>query len=294
MPFPSVIDNSMRSAFASCPRKFFYQYILNYAPRDISIHLHAGIAFAKGMEVTRQAFYRDGLSADDSIQKGYCAVIETYGDKDYGDDAIKTAERMASALLYYFTAFPLETDFIKPARIGDQQVIEFNFTVPLPINHSDTGEPLLYYGRFDMVGENDGAIYIVDEKTTSQLGASWGKRYDLSSQFTGYAWGCQQYGLKVDAVLIRGISILKSGHGHAQHIMYRPQWMIDRWYKQLLRDIERMIVMYKSGEWDFNISDSCNSFGACTFHTPCSVADPIQWLNGPDFTHFVYNPLNIK
>lgn len=291
--FPSVIDNSMRSAFASCPLKFFRMYCLNIHPANANVHFHAGIAFAKGIETTRLAFYRDNESADSAIQKGYQEVLAAYGELEF-EDSTKTAINMASALLYYFSVFQLETDFVKPHMIGNSPLVEFNFTVPLPINHPDTGEPLLYYGRFDMVGEVDGVLYIVDEKTTSQLGPTWGRRYDLSSQFTGYAWGAQAHGKPIGAVLIRGISILKSGHGHAQHIMYRPQWQIDRWYAQLLRDIESMIAQYKSGVWNLNLSDSCSSFSGCPFSKVCQIQDHEPWLLGPDYKHFIYNPLEIK
>jgi hypothetical protein len=150
---------------------------------------------------------------------------------------------------------------------------------------------LIYAGRFDMIGVNEqGVLYIVDEKTTSALGPTWGKRYDLSSQFTGYTWACHQYGVPVGGVLIRGVSILKTKYDKAQHIMYRPDWQVERWYRQLLRDIQRMIAMYRDGYYDYAIGNACGAFGGCAFSIVCSTNDEERWLES-EYTHNDYNPL---
>jgi hypothetical protein len=57
IPFPTHIDASMRSSFAACPRKFFFQYLLRKVPVGTSIHLTFGGAMARGLEITRKAFY---------------------------------------------------------------------------------------------------------------------------------------------------------------------------------------------------------------------------------------------
>ena len=61
--------------------------------------------------------------------------------------------------------------------------------------------------RFGQMGEG---LYIEDDKTTSQLGSSWGAQWDMRSQFTGYAWAARQSGLPIAGIIVRGISILKT------------------------------------------------------------------------------------
>lgn len=291
-PFPSVISNSIRSTFKSCHREAYNKYFLKRIPVIPSIHLHAGGAFAKGMEATRQAYFVAGLSDTDALLKGTSVLLDSYGDLPEDDTVVKTAERMAGALQYYFTIFPLETDFIKPHVGADgKPMIETSFAIPLPISHPQTGDPLLYAGRFDMVGDNAGSIFIVDEKTTNALGPTWGARYDNSGQFTGYVYAMQQYGLPIGGIMIRGIAILKEKYNHAQHIMYRPQHVIDRWYKQLLVDTADMIRCWESGYWDYDFADACGSFGGCDFRTVCTMNDPDDWLQGSNFMHNPYDPL---
>ena len=291
--FPTHIDNSMRSEFVSCPRSFFNKYMLKRIPVIPSVHLHAGKAFASGMEATRKAFFDQGLSVDASLEIGYRTILEEYGNEDFGDDAVKTAERMAGALIFYFNAFPLDGDFVTPIKVNGKSMVEVNFALPIGVRHPDTNEPIIYFGRFDMVGESDKQIYIVDEKTTSSLGPTWGKKYEMSAQFTGYKWAMQEYGHDVSAILIRGVSILKTKYDKAQHIMYRPNWVVERWKQQLERDIQRMIECYKTNVWDYNLADSCGAYGGCDYQMPCQRQDEDAWLLGPDFMDNDYDPLRI-
>jgi hypothetical protein len=290
--FPTVIDNSMRSTFARCPHEFYNRYILNRAATETNVHLIAGAAFAKGVEVTRISYYDKQMSFQDALAEGYRAVILDYGDFEPPADSNKTATRMADALIYYFTQFPIDDDFVKPVKFNERSAVEFNFTIPINIAHPTTGEPILYAGRFDMLGEMNDTIMVVDEKTTSQLGSTWGAKYDLSSQFTGYCWAAKQYGFPVSGVLIRGVSILKEKYGHAQHIMYRPQWQIERWQDQLIRDINRMKVSFESGVWDYDLADACGAFGGCPYKAVCSSPDEDRWLAMMPIVH--YTPLNVE
>lgn len=54
--FPSVFDSSMLSAWKTCPSLFAHSYLQHWKPKGESVHLVAGKAFAKGLEVARTAF----------------------------------------------------------------------------------------------------------------------------------------------------------------------------------------------------------------------------------------------
>lgn len=280
-PFPSVWDASMLSAFRSCPQKFALGYLQHWKPRSDSVHLVAGGAFAKGLEVTREHFYAHGHTADSSIEAGVGALLHTYGDFPCPPDSAKSAERMAGALEYYFSIWPLGQDPAVPARFGDKLGIEFSFTHPLPINHPTTGEPLMYCGRADQVCEYAGGIFIEDDKTASQLGASWSRQWDLRSQFTGYCWAARAAGMRVDGVLVRGVSILKTKYDHAEAVAYRPDWQVDRWLAQTTRDIQRAMQCWSEGYWDWSLDHACTEYGGCMFRPVCLLQDgtPLLQLN---------------
>lgn len=292
MTFPRVIDNSMRETFRACPTRFFRSYIQQLTLPSISVHLHAGAAYAKGLEIMRQAYYENGLPVDDAIAEGLKALTIAYGDFQCPDDSPKTAERMMGALVYYADTFPLATDYIKPFIAGDKAALEFTFAIELPIDHPDTGEPILYAGRFDMLALYNDMLVVYDDKTASQLGGGWAKKWRINSQFSGYTWAAKQYGFDVQAVVVRGVSILKTGYNHAEVITYRPDWMLDRWYKQLLDEITQMIAMYKSSSFPLAMADACSSYGGCMFVDICDKQYPETWIE-TEFIHRPYDPLNV-
>ena len=68
--------------FRSCPTKCARSHFQEWKPKLQSIHLHAGGAFAKGLEVTRRSFYEQGKGVEDSVSDGVRALLVAYGDFD--------------------------------------------------------------------------------------------------------------------------------------------------------------------------------------------------------------------
>jgi len=278
-PFPDVLDSSALSAFRSCPRKFELEYLQHWKPRTPSVHLHAGGAFARGLEVARESYFIKLEASEVAIARGVGALLQFYGDFDCPEDSAKSAERMAGALVYYFDSWKLDEDSAVPATFpSGARGIEFSFLEPLDLAHPETGAPLLYAGRFDMLCDYAGRKFGEDDKTTSQLGATWANQWELRSQFTAYTWGAARAGFPIDGMLVRGVAIRKTGYDHAQSITYRPTWMVEKWYEQTLRDIERMILMWDSGAFDYNLDHACAEFGGCMFRQPCLSQEPGKWL----------------
>lgn len=284
--FPAVLDNTIVSNFAACERKAYYSFIRSASPTERSVHLVAGKTFAKGLEVTRNEFYVKGQPIDDAINAGALAMIIAWGDFEpawssdlEGKNSPKTLDAMIGALQYYFTVWNPYEDIIKPADMGGGRLgIEFSFAIPLDIPHPDTGDPLIYAGRSDLITEYNGTLMLVDEKTTGQLGPTWAKKWDLRSQFMGYTWAAREYGYDVAGCIIRGVSILKKSYGHAQSIVYHQPWLIDNWHSQLYARVQRMIDSWKSGRWMQAFNDECNAYAGCPYRILCSSPDPEKWL----------------
>ena len=290
-PFPAVLDSTIMAAFKSCPQKANLEFIQHWKLRDQSVHLHAGAAYASGMEAARVAYYIDGLSEPDSVAAGLYALLKAYGNFECPPDSAKSAERTAGALEYYFSHYRLGVDKAIPMTLpGGKRGIEFSFLEPIDLLHPETGDPILYSGRMDMMCSYEGMNLGEDDKTASQLGASWPRQWDLRSQFTGYVWGAGRAGIKLDGFLVRGVSILKTKYDTLQAITYRPQWLIDRWYKQLLLDGARMIEAWKSGYYDFNLDHACAEYGGCPFKSVCQMREP-QALLEQQFQRRKWDPV---
>lgn len=289
--FPHAVDSTLLASFRSCPQKFHRTYLEHWKPKSESVHLIAGGAFASGIEVARRAFYEQGRSADEAMGEGLQALMIHYGDFDPPSDSAKSLSRMCGALEFYFENYPLGNDGAVPVTFPNgKSGIEFSFAQPLPVNHPVTGDPILYTGRSDMIAEFAGGVYCFDEKTTSSLGASWSRQWELRSQFTGYQWAAQEFGVQVQGTIVRGVSILKTKYDTQQAITYRSPYEIDRWLTQVTHDLRRMIQCWESGWWDYNLDHACGEYGGCSMQGVCKSSQPEGWLE-TYFERRVWDPL---
>lgn len=307
--FPHVIDSSMLSTFRSCPYKFFRQYIEHWKPRTESVHLIAGGAFAKGIEMARRAYFEQGFGKEDSEAIGLQALLTAYGDFECPTDSNKTAARMVGALEYYFDKYSFGVDGAIPiTNKTGRRGIEFSFAEPLDFQHPITGDPILFCGRADMIADYAGGVFGFDEKTTTQLGGKWAGQWDLRSQFTSYSWAGKRNNIPMQGTIVRGISILKNGYDTQQVISYRADWEIERWELQIYRDLHRMLQMWFTSEydcnldgscsrsgnpWDRNDDSACNDYGGCSFRQVCKSREPEMYLQ-TDFEQRVWDPMAHK
>lgn len=287
--FPAAIDSTMLTCFRSCPQKFYNEFCLRLAPMAKSPDLHAGGAFAAGIEAVRRAVYTDKLALEAALAKGIEALTRYWGDYTPPEKHAKTYTNMSNALFDYFEKYIPERDHVQPVMNGDIPQVECRFAHPMPVNHPVTKEPLFFAGRFDMLGLMAGQQYVVDEKTTKGFQINWSRQWALRSQFLGYTWAAREQGLPVEGAIIRGIAILKSEFRHLEAIIPIPQWQLDRWYFQTVRDMQRMVDCWESGFFDFNYGESCSSYGGCQFEILCTAQQPELWYG--DFTERNWDPL---
>lgn len=291
--FPTVIDATMRRDFVACATKFWYSYGRQIALEGRpSIDLWAGAAYAKGCEATRKAAFDGGLSDKDAVAEGALALIKYWGDMPDDPDSPKSLQRMLAALDYYFEMYPPSKDSIRPYRLPNGKLAtEITFCLPIPgTKHPETGEEVMYSGRFDMVGIQEDVLWGVDEKTSKALGATWPRKWTLRSQFVGYTWGAHSFNLPIAGFIIRGIAILKTQFNHAQAIVYNPSWKIERWLDQLREDVEDMTHQWLRGRWRMNLDDSCTSYSGCPFFRLCDSKEP-ESLIPVYYTHREWDPL---
>lgn len=295
IPFPPVIDSSMMSAYLSCPTSWKYRYLEGWTRSGTSIHLQFGKCFAAAMDKFRQSYYDNAMTIDDALQVAAATLLEKWGDYDpSGNGTNKSLERCVGALEAFTAQYNPELDWIKPARDARGKLMtEFSFAIPLPIKNPSTGEPILYSGRFDQICESStGILYGEDDKTTTQLGESWSKQWRLRGQFSGYSWGAREYGYNLQGFVVRGISILKRGYGHAEVIEQRPDWMLKHWYLHMLNTIQRMIDDWGCDDFPQSLDSACSSYGGCQFLDLCAAENPTQWLS--NYENVPFDPLHVE
>lgn len=298
----------MRGAWKACPRKFFWNYVMEVVPDGENVHLHAGGCFAKGLEHSRLAFYGGGQSYDEAVVTGAEALLKAWGSYDPGEGENKTVDRVLGAYEFYHCIHPMHSDHLQPYMVAGRPAVEFNFVLPIPgTHHPRTGQPILYAGRFDMLGTMRGqtTLFVVDEKTTSQLGPTWGNQWLIRAQFTGYVWGARQFGHPVAGAVVRGISILKEKYGNAESIIYRQDWQVDSWLENLRRDVDQMAAQWREMEehgipehpltvdesgkiidvqaplltpFTQSLDQACAAYGGCSYLRLCDSPNPESFI----------------
>lgn len=306
---PANIDSTMMSAFKSCPRKFFNEFVYGLRPPGISIDLHAGGVFAHCLEVVRKEVHINNRSLEEALLRANAAFEIEWGDFEIPDfkKTNKRPDRVWAAVESYFTQYPPRTDHIQPYFSNGKPTFEFTFAIPLepavdarrigdqagwPL-HPVSGEPFFYSGRFDMLGEYEGRPVVEDDKTSGTGHyANWSEKWDLRSQFIGYTWACQQLGIDVTDVVVRGVGIQMTQISHAEAIKPYSNGLRDRWVEQLRRDLWRLVRSWNEGYWDYNLGESCTAYGNCIFIQPCqSTQNEDSWLKTFDVRR--WNPLHV-
>ena len=312
-PFPKQVDNTMRGEWWKCPTSFrraFIQYLASQAP---SVHLHAGGAFAKGLEMARRSFHDAGRTIPEAMRDGLAAVIEAYGnfvpvETKQGD---KSLDNVIRAYDSYFQRYPLDSDVLQTYRAANGKLmVEFNFAIPSEVlrpycesckkwSPTETGrcvhcggplDPIIYCGRFDRLATRGDVLFVTDEKTATQLGESWAAQWDLESQFTGYYFAARHYGYPVGGVTVRGVGLLKTKISHAETTLHKGEWQLERWWEQLQKDLRKMVRAYVEWDWDLALAKgSCAQFGGCLYKIMCESPEPARWLN--QYRIRVWDPL---
>lgn len=311
--FPRVIDNTMYSDWRSCPHRFFRRHLQGLSKGRVNTHLHFGGCFASAVERARLNFCA-GEDASSCVKDACEQFITSWGNFEIPDGATQSERNksLAAGLLAvqdYFREWPLDA----PDEPGGCEIyvhdnkpcVEFSFALPIPgSRHPDTGEPIIYCGRFDMIGRlpHSHTLLGVDDKTTGALGDHWRSQWRLRSQFTGYVWGAREFGVSLDGFRVRGTAILKGQTKFDYVDTPRAPWMMDRWLTQLQHDLDLMTEQYIDWKgrpssytphpFGQNFDHACSDFNGCEFIDLCASATPETWLS--EYVVDRWNPLERK
>jgi len=283
---PTYIDATMMATFRQCPRKFFTEFCLDLRPSRLSIDLHAGACFASAIENLYTHYYGKagvvGVDFDTALLRTHGQFLDQWGDFVANKPTPKTRENVWRAVETYFTQWRPETDPIQPFDKSGGGAFEFTFAIPLDDHdwpRHPSGQPFLFAGRFDLLGLWQGRPIIRDEKTTTSIGSQWADQWRLRSQFMGYVWACQQSGIQLDTVCIRGVGILMKEIKLAEAFKTYGPSRIAKWHEQFQRDLWRLTKCWTDGYFDYNFADACTSYGGCPFMDLCESDHPERWYS---------------
>lgn len=254
------IDNFALTMFQSCPAKYDLRMRQGWTARRRSAALGFGGALHEGLA----AWYRthDKVKALEAIHNFWPANVPT---DDYRNKA-KCVEVMIEYLRHY------PSEMWNVVGFPDNPMIECTFTLDTGLTLED-GEPIEYGGIFDGLIEMNGVVYVLEHKSTSQLGATYFNQFKPNNQVTGYVWAAQHLsGGRVGGALINAIGVYKSSPTKFERtITSRSSEEIDEWLKNVRNTCQMIRDCEKRGVWPLH-TPSCVQYGLCEFHSVHSLS----------------------
>ena len=299
--FPVAIDSSAFSDLSACQAKYYWRHLRGMASRDIKIDLHFGKVLAHALDTLREAFFIKKLPAEEALHRMRVAALFSWGDfpeqplDRRGQPHVKSLPALLDALESYVEHFGLETDELTPISS------EFSFSLPIPDTaHPETGEPILWTGRIDMVAKGLGGVWIVDEKSTAKLGPAWADQWLLRPQFIGYFWALKQYGHNPSGVVVRGLGIYKDRVEFKPVVVTVTNHMVELFLQDVQDKIEALKKAFKGSPlyklernaFIHSFGSPCSQYGTCQFLPLCRSSSPETWLQ--DYDYQPWNPINTE
>lgn len=287
--FPLIISNTDLTLLSQCELRWYRERSQCLRKYGFNIDLTAGAAFAKGIELTRTAFYFSKLDSREAIEIGYEHILESMHEsmKDEDTDVLKSPERMALALKDYFKKFPLESSECIPMEREDGSfAIEHTLTAELPVLHPELDVPLIFKGKLDMLGREMGRLYTFDEKTCKTIASNSAAMLKTAGQFIGYSWLAREKGIIIEGAKVRKVAIQVKETKVEEIQIPITEYMVDMWFKSLVNKLEDLVSKYKlitKGK-DFNdVLTRDYQLGCTSFNKPCGYADACASSFGEKF-----------
>lgn len=254
MSFPRTVGTSLLESLVTCPRKWWFS--LREQEAEKSSHLIVGQAVAAALEAWRRA-RMTGLSKRDAAKASMWTLMKTWR---YAEDVGKTFVNAATALSLYWDEF------------SDEKTLaaEMTFAIPLPgITHPEGGE-IVFESRFDAIVELGGALWVLDDKTTSQLGPTWPQQWALRGQLIAYVWAANELGYPVRGAIVRGLRV-KGQPAVAQTApMVFSRWLLEEWLDSVRWHLQRAIDLWKCDKLPHGVfGPQCTTYGGCEWRGAC-------------------------
>ncbi len=290
----NVKDSSKTDTFMSCPRKYFYRYILGWTPDMNNIHLGFGTAWHLAVEHLARCHHLGLTKAHvDEANDIFLASYRKEFDAEWDED--NAPKNPAFAYL----------GLIAIANKLEKQNMNVLYT-EIPGTISLTDDDVIHF-KIDMIAEGlkghdfHGQKFIVDWKTTKSATQSWRDQWEMAIQPKTYLHAINfLYGAEnVAGVIMSGTIFRKTKpiEFMDHHVGATPtgmmMWMWTmRHHFSLLKWCHEALAA-SSDEDDImeafppNPSACTSKWGTCPFLSVCSnTPNPLQMCGEP--------PVNMK
>ncbi len=292
-----VLDNSKRSTYRSCKKKYKLQILLGLQPNSGSTALRFGSCWHAIQEGYHQYVIQNGwprtqdqhmLAITQGLQMGKDEYAKESEDKTFYDD-FKNFNTAAEGFSQYLDYFNTDKDFVEILST------EQKFECPMEPDNSTEEKllsslpPLTFTGRLDLALKMDGINWINDFKTTGWILDKVIAQANRSAQFIGYSYaakkvlgfesqGCLGNFMSLNAYRRKGGDYGKVKFNFKRVPQIYSPGDIDAWKLSFLETANKIWHSMQEDLWPESF-DNCFQYGECAYLKLCRQHVPDEDLN---------------
>ena len=268
-----IYDNSMLSAYKSCPRQYYLRYGKHWRSEGTAAPLVFGLSWHAGQDVIWQFAKKVG-NPSELARLAMAKFLETWEEEGFpATMGLEEIERLAPRTPSI--AHEMYENYIEQRwkMLMDAEVlaVEQPFAVPMP-GH----EGIFYVGRLDKVVSYNGQLLVLEHKTTTEYKIDGGFRptyvesWYTDSQVKGYQFGGGLYFEGLSQVWVDAALVHKKMHHFFRFIPVAHQVnIIEEWIKDTNNWVHRVEGDWKAGYFPRNEGSCIGKYGPCTFLNIC-------------------------
>ena len=308
-----LLDNSSMEKQTTCPRSAQYYICDRRESTDERTALTFGGIIHKALECRYQDLSKPPSEVLSAMLASNAVEFEKW---QAPEDDYRNYSMACQVCEEYLQHYPIE-EFTVLRKPDGSPAVEVPFAVPLGelsiggellvfrpgeaphLEHFDK-LPVVWTGRIDVLYESQGRVYIMDHKTTSMMGPSYFKEFELSSQVYGYVWAASKllnrsdYGFCVNALAIRKATKTGKGNEYIRNIVSLDQSLLEEWLVDTLHIVSDFVEMARREYFPKHTKWCVGKYGVCPYMTICSLptAQREVMLMSSLFKTVEWSPLN--
>jgi len=285
----------MLMAFQKCPLYYKTRIEDWWTSSFASGALGHGGAMHEGLK----AWYQGTKDGVDIYKRSEAALsaIDLAWPENHPIDDFRTKQKAMEMMVNYIKTYPQETFQILQVEVPftfelgrhllfctecgvDNPPFENGFPTIRCGNCDRELEPIEYGGIFDCLtqfgGGSQSVLYILEHKTTSQLGAGYFLQWEFHNQMVGYCWGAEQVsGKLIGGANLNALCLTRGGNIRFERRMLGiSRSQIDEWKSDVAATCNEIEYARRTGHWRKSTEQCVGKYGPCQFHSVHSLVQP--------------------
>jgi len=287
-----VWDSTSLSLLKECPRKYYFQQVMMYRPKEDALPLSFGIAYHGGLEEYDRALARGEpprLALHAAIRRALTLAQPTC--VATSDDNRRTLTTLIRSIIWYYEEFA-EDPFKTLILANGKPAVELSFKLCLDGTSTPEGDPYLLAGHLDRVVDFNG-LWVTDRKTTtSSFSTHYFNQFTPNNQMSLYDFaGRSILTTEIQGVIVDAVQLLVGSSRFQREQISRPAALSEEWLESTLETISLAERWAESGRWPIN-DTACSKYNGCPFQKVCSKQPSVRHhFLSSDFTISDWNPL---